>query len=101
LNASSGGVSAKAKQPAGERSHRCAHLLTALTGIWLVAAPAVLEYADPARANDWIIGPDRHEHGDHRNLGTHPSAELGEYHPRRLAGDRVMGARTPTRGALE
>ena len=34
-----------------------APLLTALTGIWLMAAPAVLDYADPARANDRIIGP--------------------------------------------
>lgn len=32
-------------------------LLTALAGIWLMASPAVLDYADPARANDWIIGP--------------------------------------------
>ena len=34
-----------------------AQLLTALTGIWLMASPAVLDYADPARANDRIIGP--------------------------------------------
>ena len=34
-----------------------AHLLTAVTGIWLMASPAVLDYADPARANDRIIGP--------------------------------------------
>jgi hypothetical protein len=34
-----------------------AQLLTALTGIWLMASPAVLEYADPARANDRIVGP--------------------------------------------
>jgi hypothetical protein len=33
------------------------HLLAALAGIWLMAAPAVLDYADPARANDRIIGP--------------------------------------------
>lgn len=33
------------------------HLLTALAGIWLTASPAVLDYADPARANDRIIGP--------------------------------------------
>ena len=32
-------------------------LLTALAGIWLMASPAVLDYADPARANDRIIGP--------------------------------------------
>jgi hypothetical protein len=34
-----------------------AQLLTALAGIWLMASPAVLVYADPARANDRIIGP--------------------------------------------
>jgi SPW repeat len=34
-----------------------AHLLTAQAGIWLMASPAVLDYADPARANDRIIGP--------------------------------------------
>lgn len=34
-----------------------AQLLAALTGTWLMASPAVLEYADPARANDRIIGP--------------------------------------------
>jgi hypothetical protein len=33
------------------------HLLPALAGIWLMASPAVLDYADPARANDRIIGP--------------------------------------------
>ena len=33
------------------------HLLPALVGIWLMASPAVLDYADPARANDRIIGP--------------------------------------------
>ena len=33
------------------------HLLPALAGIWLMMSPAVLEYADPARANDRIIGP--------------------------------------------
>ena len=32
-------------------------LLPALAGIWLMASPAVLGYADPARANDRIIGP--------------------------------------------
>ena len=34
-----------------------AHLLTALAGIWLMASPAVLDYADPARDNDRIVGP--------------------------------------------
>lgn len=33
------------------------HLLPALAGIWLMASPAVLAYADPARANDRLIGP--------------------------------------------
>lgn len=33
------------------------HLLPVLAGIWLMMSPAVLEYADPARANDRIIGP--------------------------------------------
>jgi len=33
------------------------HLLTALAGIWLMASPGVLDYGDPARANDRIIGP--------------------------------------------
>ena len=33
------------------------HLLPALVGIWLMASPAVLNYADPARANDQLIGP--------------------------------------------
>jgi hypothetical protein len=33
------------------------HLLPALAGIWLMMSPAVLEYADPGRANDRIIGP--------------------------------------------
>ena len=33
------------------------HLLPALAGIWLMMSPAVLGYADPARANDRIIGP--------------------------------------------
>lgn len=34
-----------------------AHVLAALAGIWLMASPAVLDYADPARDNDRIIGP--------------------------------------------
>jgi hypothetical protein len=33
------------------------HLLPVLAGIWLMASPAVLNYADPARANDRLIGP--------------------------------------------
>ncbi|MGH2395357.1 MAG: SPW repeat protein [Candidatus Limnocylindria bacterium] len=33
------------------------HLLPVLAGIWLMASPAVLAYADPARANDRIVGP--------------------------------------------
>ena len=34
-----------------------AQLLAALTGIWLMASPSVLDYADLARANDRILGP--------------------------------------------
>lgn len=26
-------------------------------GIWLMAAPTVLGYGNPARTNDWIVGP--------------------------------------------
>lgn len=34
-----------------------AHVFTALLGIWLMAAPAVLGYAPPAQTNDRIVGP--------------------------------------------
>jgi hypothetical protein len=34
-----------------------AHIISTALGIWLMAAPAVLEYGDPARANDRIVGP--------------------------------------------
>lgn len=34
-----------------------ARFIAALTGVWLMASPAVLGYGDPARANDRIIGP--------------------------------------------
>jgi hypothetical protein len=34
-----------------------AQLLSALVGIWLMASPSILDYDDPARTNDWIVGP--------------------------------------------
>lgn len=34
-----------------------ARLLNALLGIWLMAAPAVLNYGEPALTNDRIFGP--------------------------------------------
>ena len=34
-----------------------AHIVNILLGIWLMAAPGVLGYGDPARTNDHIIGP--------------------------------------------
>ena len=34
-----------------------AQLANSLLGIWLMAAPAVLGYGDPARMNDRIVGP--------------------------------------------
>jgi hypothetical protein len=34
-----------------------AHVLNTVLGIWLIAAPSVLGYADPARTNDHIFGP--------------------------------------------
>ena len=32
-------------------------LVSALAGLWLMASPSVLNYGDPARTNDWIVGP--------------------------------------------
>ena len=32
-------------------------LASVAIGIWLMAAPAVLGYGDPARANDRVVGP--------------------------------------------
>lgn len=32
-------------------------IVSALTGLWLMASPSLLEYSDPARSNDWIVGP--------------------------------------------
>ena len=32
-------------------------LMSLLLGIWLMAAPSILEYGNPAAANDWIMGP--------------------------------------------
>lgn len=34
-----------------------ARFIVAAVGIWLMAAPAVLKYGNPAQANDRIIGP--------------------------------------------
>ncbi len=34
-----------------------ARLLSAAAGIWLMTAPAVLRYSNPAQTNDRIIGP--------------------------------------------
>lgn len=34
-----------------------AQMLAVLVGLWLMMAPAVLNYPDPARTNDFIIGP--------------------------------------------
>lgn len=34
-----------------------APLLGALAGLWLMASPSILDYGDPARTNDWIVGP--------------------------------------------
>lgn len=34
-----------------------ARLLAVAAGLWLMAAPAVLSYGDPAAANDRIVGP--------------------------------------------
>lgn len=34
-----------------------AHIINAALGIWMMAAPAVLGYGDPAQVNDRIAGP--------------------------------------------
>jgi hypothetical protein len=34
-----------------------AQVVNALVGIWLMVSPSVLGYGDPARTNDWIVGP--------------------------------------------
>ncbi|MGH7233280.1 MAG: SPW repeat domain-containing protein [Nitrospiraceae bacterium] len=34
-----------------------AHIINVLLGVWLMAAPDVLDYGDPARTNDHIVGP--------------------------------------------
>ena len=33
------------------------HLFAALVGVWLAAAPSVLDYQRPAATNDWVVGP--------------------------------------------
>jgi hypothetical protein len=32
-------------------------IVNTLVGVWLMAAPSILGYADPARTNDRIVGP--------------------------------------------
>ena len=34
-----------------------APIVCALAGLWLMVSPSVLDYGDPARTNDWIVGP--------------------------------------------
>jgi hypothetical protein len=34
-----------------------ARIVTIVTGVWLMFAPAVLGYGDPAAANDRLVGP--------------------------------------------
>ena len=34
-----------------------ARIVNVILGVWLLAAPAVLSYGDPARTNDRIVGP--------------------------------------------
>ena len=34
-----------------------AQLINTILGIWLMAAPSILEYGDPARTNHHIVGP--------------------------------------------
>jgi hypothetical protein len=34
-----------------------AQLVNTALGVWLMAAPSVLGYGDPARTNDWVVGP--------------------------------------------
>jgi hypothetical protein len=34
-----------------------AQLINAALGVWLMAAPSILGYDDPARTNDQIVGP--------------------------------------------
>jgi hypothetical protein len=34
-----------------------ARIASFVLGLWLMAAPAVLDYADPARTNDHVMGP--------------------------------------------
>lgn len=34
-----------------------ARITSVLAGVWLMAAPAVLGYGDPAGANDLVVGP--------------------------------------------
>ncbi len=34
-----------------------AQAIAAAIGVWLMASPSILDYGDPARTNDWIVGP--------------------------------------------
>jgi hypothetical protein len=34
-----------------------AQFVNTALGVWLMAAPSVLAYGDPARTNDWVVGP--------------------------------------------
>lgn len=34
-----------------------ARLVSTAIGLWLMAAPAVLDYDDPAASVDWVVGP--------------------------------------------
>ena len=34
-----------------------AQILATALGVWLMAAPEALNYDEPARTNDWIVGP--------------------------------------------
>lgn len=34
-----------------------AQFVNTALGVWLMAAPSVLGYGDPARTNDWVVGP--------------------------------------------
>lgn len=38
-------------------AHLGARIVAVATGVWLMCAPVILDYGDPARSNDRIIGP--------------------------------------------
>lgn len=39
------------------RTDLIARIVAVAAGVWLMAAPAVLDYGDPAQTNDRIVGP--------------------------------------------